>query len=640
MERKIRFAINLIGTGAGEPWVSGKDDETGKDYETCKKGIVDIREWLQSWVIPQDKYIKFMTFGQDGTYYVWARYSSTRGCSDSVSKWIYIPNGVKISGKDILDLERKAKDEKQTEVLEKLFAAEFPYEPDGNAIPVTNVNGKEEYAVRYYDTEDQLADIIGEKRFQQYYSDFKVIFLIDRQSGIKVREGAVIDDITDRTMEERIVVSRPYSDDIEKKFGLVPELFLGDEPLTDDREFPAYKGQLIDIIAKRKGFNNVSCQIKADEDKKCCSFVSSEKCTWYKLITKNFFQVYDGENNPDGKAKPIHLEELNIYINGQLIKEKGVTLKEEECKKCTIVVEEIKDKKNKYSEKTSRYKPFKEEEANILHAEGKYPIHLEKNSNSYEYKIRLSNKEVVKLAINSKKGDFNEKAPFCGYVVDTDPFSMGSKEKMLVLANFYKFKLIMIGFGLGLVVASIVFFTLFYHGNEDNTATAKNVGDTTNVVMDDDIYSLDAAINYLDSHKTWNRDSMERYDDLKGLFDAMNDFRLTTVIDEYSHLNKSTSYSFLVEVATKNISNGWDPKTGTHNPQYNQVGDREISYTNYINWIDQDRNKEETKKEETKKEETKKEETKKKETKKEETKKKETKKVETKKNSFNLESQG
>lgn len=37
MGRKIRFAINLIGTGAGEPWVSGKDDETGKDYERAKK---------------------------------------------------------------------------------------------------------------------------------------------------------------------------------------------------------------------------------------------------------------------------------------------------------------------------------------------------------------------------------------------------------------------------------------------------------------------------------------------------------------------------------------------------------------------------------------------------------------------------
>lgn len=582
MGRKIRFAINLIGTGAGEPWVSGKDDETRKDYETCKKGIVDIREWLRSWVIPQDKYIKFMTFGQDGTYYVWARYSSTRGCSDSVSKWIYIPNGVKISGKDILDLERKAKDETRTEVLEKLFATEFPYKSDANAISVTNVNGKEKYAVRYYDTEDQLADIIGEKRFQQYYSDYKVIFLIDRQSGIKVGEGAVVDDLTDRTMEERIVVSRPYSDDIEKKFGLVPELFLGDEPLTDDREFPAYKGQLIDIVAKREGFDNIPCKIMAGEDKKRCSFESPEKCIWNKLITKNFFQVDDGENNPDGN---IPLEELDIYINGHLIKEEGVTLTEKQGEDCTI---EVKDKK-----KAPRYELFKEEHAYIFLTEGKkFPIHLEKKSNSYAYRIQLSNKEVVKLAINSKKGDFNEKAPFCGYVVDTDPFSMRSKEKMLVLNSFYLLKLIMIGFGIGVVVASIVFFTLFYSGMADNTATSPEVANKDSVVtapVEVDNYSLEAAIRYLDNNKKWNRDSMERYDDLKGLFDAMNEFRLSTVIDSYSQLSTSTRYATLVETAKKNISNGWNPKTGEHNPQYNEVGDKEITYMNYIYWIDQDR---------------------------------------------------
>ena len=586
MGRKIRFAINLIGTGAGEPWVSGKDDETGKDYETCKRGIVDIREWLQSWVIPQDKYIKFMTFGQDGTYYVWARYSSTRGCSDSVSKWIYIPNGVKISGKDILDLERKAKDEKQTEVLEKLFAAEFPYEPDGNAIPVTNVNGKEKYAVRYYDTEDQLADIIGEKRFQQYYSDYKVIFLIDRQSGIKVREGVVIDDLTDRTMEERIVVSRPYSLEIENMFGLNVKLYRGDVCLEEDTEFYAYKGELIDVTAKRNGFDDIDCKIKACENKQCCTFVSNKPYTWSKRITKDCFEVDDAQNNIDGIVK-IPSEELDIYINGHLIKEEGVTLTEKQGEDCTI---EVKDKK-----KAPRYELFKEEHAYIFLTEGKkFPIHLEKKSNSYAYRIQLSNKEVVKLAINSKKGDFNEKAPFCGYVVDTDPFSMRSKEKMLVLNSFYLLKLIMIGFGIGVVVASIVFFTLFYHGKVDNTSPNPSPGvvDSDSVYKKEpysEAYSLDAAIKYLDSHMSWNRDSMERYDDLKGLFDAMNDFRLYTVIDDYSRLKQSKNYATLVKTAKKNIRNGWNPNTGIHKPQYNQVGDKEISYTNYINWIDQDR---------------------------------------------------
>ena len=619
MGRKIGFAINLIQGGAGDPWATGLDDIN-------KKGVVDPRGLLMLWDIPQDKYIKFMTFGQDGTYYVWAKYSSSRGGSDSLSKWIYIPNGVEISGKEILEFESKAKDEERSEVLEKLFATEFPYESDGNSIHVANSNDKKKYAVRYYDTEEQLADIIGEKRFQQYYSDYKVIFLIDRQSGIKVREGAVIDDLTDRTMEERIVVSRPYSLEIENMFGLNVKLYRGDVCLEEDTEFYAYKGELIDVTAKRNGFDDIDCKIKACENKQCCTFVSNKPYTWSKRITKDCFEVDDAQNNIDDIVK-IPSGELDIYINGHLINEEGVTLTEKQGEDCTI---EVKDKK-----KAPRYELFKEEHAYIFLTEGKkFPIHLEKKSNSYAYRIQLSNKEVVKLAINSKKGDFNEKAPFCGYVVDTDPFSMRSKEKMLVLNSFYLLKLIMIGFGIGVVVASIVFFTLFYHGKEDNPSPNPSPGvvDSDSVqdnVLDNEAdlkaYSLEAAIRYLDKNKTWNRDSMEKYDDLKGLFDAMNDFRLSTVINDYSGLSKSSKYAILVKTAKKNIRKGWDPKTGEHDPLFNKDGKEDISFWDYICWIDQNRNKEETKKEETKKEETKKEETKKKETKKKETKKKETK---------------
>ena len=82
---------------------------------------------------------------------------------------------------------------------------------------------------------------------------------------------------------------------------------------------------------------------------------------------------------------------------------------------------------------------------------------------------------------------------------------------------------------------------------------------------------------------------MEKYDDLKGLFDAMNDFRLSTVIDFNSQLSKSSIYAKLVETAQKNIRNGWNPNTGKHYPQYNKYGDNKIVIKGYIYWIDRDR---------------------------------------------------
>ena len=69
----------------------------------------------------------------------------------------------------------------------------------------------------------------------------------------------------------------------------------------------------------------------------------------------------------------------------------------------------------------------------------------------------------------------------------------------------------------------------------------------------------------------------------------MNDFRFSTVIDSYSQLSTSSKYAELVKTAQKNIRHGWNPKTGKHNPQYNEIGENIIIYKNYIYWIDRDR---------------------------------------------------
>ncbi len=38
-------------------------------------------------------------------------------------------------------------------------------------------------------------------------------------------------------------------------------------------------------------------------------------------------------------------------------------------------------------------------------------------------------------------------------------------------------------------------------------------------------YTLEDAIAYLDKHDVWDREEMWKYEDLKGLFDAINEFR-------------------------------------------------------------------------------------------------------------------
>lgn len=55
-------------------------------------------------------------------------------------------------------------------------------------------------------------------------------------------------------------------------------------------------------------------------------------------------------------------------------------------------------------------------------------------------------------------------------------------------------------------------------------------------------YSLNDAITYLDNHEVWERSEMEKYDDLRGLFDDMNNFKYKSVVNNYSQLEPSTNF--------------------------------------------------------------------------------------------------
>lgn len=55
-------------------------------------------------------------------------------------------------------------------------------------------------------------------------------------------------------------------------------------------------------------------------------------------------------------------------------------------------------------------------------------------------------------------------------------------------------------------------------------------------------YSLNDAITYLDNHEVWERSEMEKYDDLRGLFDDMNNFKYHSIITNYSQLEGSMTF--------------------------------------------------------------------------------------------------
>ena len=82
---------------------------------------------------------------------------------------------------------------------------------------------------------------------------------------------------------------------------------------------------------------------------------------------------------------------------------------------------------------------------------------------------------------------------------------------------------------------------------------------------------------------------MEQYPDLQGLFEDMNTFNLSRLLNEWqSKLSSSKRFKKVCESAKKTYTKGWIPKQGSHNPTWNQPNDERINLENYINWLDRD----------------------------------------------------
>jgi hypothetical protein len=91
------------------------------------------------------------------------------------------------------------------------------------------------------------------------------------------------------------------------------------------------------------------------------------------------------------------------------------------------------------------------------------------------------------------------------------------------------------------------------------------------------------AIKYLDDNKSWNRDEMEKFAALRGLFDDMNTLKLQRLIDVWGpKLKNSKNFSDIVYHAEQSIRK----KRKLDRDSYNNADDNVISYVGYKNYID------------------------------------------------------
>lgn len=546
--------------------------ECNKDHWASK--VVDVRDYLKlfSGLQGTDNSITFISFDEEGCFLNQLRAISGRA-GDNLCGWIYIPNTIEITSEEIMEAynfvekilsQSNINDSK--EEIEVFFSKE--YHPKKYIFKYAPSSG-EKYGVRNIGRYYSKKEILGENCYQQYYSGYKAIFLVDPKGDVQPLNEQMFVDLTKEEIREVCIFLPPSEDELKK--GTKIKFKNGSE---FNSPIQTYKNGKIELSLTREGFEPVKRSVTIHEDGQKLE-LGSQSIEWKKTVKRSMFKFFDLDDHKHAEIK----EYIRIFINGTELTEQGLSISEKDCKCAKVEIH------------APGYEILKRTE-NLLN--DRHEIKLCRKEKSYEYSIQLINGKEGRMIIESKYLPPKEESPLQGYDYD---------RRVLKLSSSFIYKQRFLGFVQGLGALFLIYACFFIYSwinegfplpfiNKEKTSAAIEVNnDSTEKKQDakETSYQLADAIKYLDNNTVWDKSVMEKYPDLQGLFDAMNEFRLEELTNGWaSKLNDSKNFQKVCESAQKNLDKSWNPKQGTHQPTYNKPSDGQINLTNYINWLSQD----------------------------------------------------
>ena len=573
---KIGIAIKATSAGAGNPISINGGEWT--------KRVIDIREILMSH-IPSMKddhsqMIIFSSYTEDACIITVARTISGRDW-DNVAGWIYIPSNLVISGEEVKDLIDKIKnviskselpDEKE---LNELFAKDYAAKVLSAKYEASRKDGK--FAKREIGGYFTLEELLGKDRYQSYYSDYNAIFFTKNINS-------VIDavDLSNKDLTSLITFLPPSREEVDYKLGRGVNLKL-ESGQKFNEAILVNKGQIITLIASREGFESVKIKVQAEEDGQEC--IIPRGVIWMKKISSSLFIIESetGENLND---------KATIEVNTHNITNRSHYFTEQEIENAIIQVY-VKGYEN-FSRKV-----------NLLRS-NRINVILEKKTVEYKRSIKLKDGSTGDIVIVGKNVKPHE-CPLEGYSNERGRLEYRPVTSNVWVQRFY-------GFLAGIFVWLIFLFIGWWNSVEfsknngfpwfvskeskstyyqqpyteqqEESSKATPTVEVENPEQNN--FGFEEAIVYLDNNKIWEKSEMEKYPDLQGLFDDLNNM---DVYKLHTHWNKisdaSENFKKVSIAARKNNNRNWNPKAGPHNPKYNSdPEDYKINIEGYIKWLD------------------------------------------------------
>lgn len=528
---KLGFVIHVVSDGAYNALECNKG--------TWAKKVIDPRHYLRifSGLVGTKNIVTAISFSEFGCYIMMLR-DIPGHAGDCLSGWIFIPNSINITDDEVMGAYCFAKNLLNQTSIENIRAEAESffskiYIEKKNVIPYSPSVG-DKLGLRYVNSEGELLELLGKKRYQEYYSQFKAIFILDRNSEVEVNaEGASYfsGDLTKQPLEEYCVLVSPTDRELSEMGQGTKVIFRNGR--TFESPISVKKGSRVELFARRNGFEDIAFKTFTIDDD-VMTFPYAGHLDWKKIIRKTVFDI----RNYEGKK----VEAEKIIVAGYDVMQQQVSLPEEECRHAKVTVSAFK------------YEPWKSTE-DLWSLQGNLKVTLHRAEEKVDYTIVLANGQKAEMTLKSKYFDGLSESPLEGYSSDgrTLYASLGYKLKYWLYG-------ILTAVGIFVIIAGYASFDSYMDNHEFQFGWPPIVEKKVAPPSEDDEADMEPsdtveAIAYLNEHEKWSKAAMDTLSALPtGLYDCLKQYRFEDLVN--MSVDSCEQFNKIKEIAKKAMENG------------------------------------------------------------------------------------
>lgn len=564
---KLGLILKITNTGESETFSINKHEAWARYASDARSAIKELQGFDGS-----DKTVFLLKFLGGIGYLLSVIKSRPEGSgrvNDNTAAWIFVPSEAIVSANEmeqvLKQVEEAISESKGIDYAKLKDAFSMDYDIKKvlvSAVGTISSSADGNYALRYYNGDYRLNELLGVHLAQAEYARFKGVFLVEKNSGIKLSTN----DVLNFEPKQFITISPLKS---------VGGFFAGFPTakgfMKFDRDIELANGQKITIEWHRDNYAPIVKTFTAGVDN--IANLEIKETERLVRIQRSWFSVQDFHG--------ITIQKASVSINHQLIKGEYLDIPESCLHKNGISID-IQASGYEDSHEMLQTIPPTSKVIKLHHRiyETEYVVPVyDGEQHVCDAKLTVSAKQrICKSPLRGYKiGDHNELVYSFGFMSKLKTFAYGFVSCLLLILLYagaqameeYEFQ-----FG----------WPPFKHISVPQESEDYNASEGE----PEDFANDSVKIGYLDANTSWSKDSLDNHEVTKGLFDELNKFQLEALksrIDE-KKLSSQRLHK-VVDALQRNHANGFDPHVGKRSNEgnYNSSSDKTINIDNYIKWL-------------------------------------------------------